>query len=189
MNRIEALKRLHDELGEWPKPSTLRAEVPEIPGWRWDVRAASATLERRDPSGFTEVITKTDWAANHYHFKRHEADATDNALIRHGSATTKRRCAAPGCDRPAPNGGRCDGHDVREIHDAVNQPSHYQSDDGIECIDAIRAALGRDGFIAHCRGTAIKYAWRSGKKAAHAEDLRKACVYLEWAAKALEEGE
>ncbi|WP_277810668.1 DUF3310 domain-containing protein [Chromohalobacter canadensis] len=73
------------------------------------------------------------------------------------------------------------------MSDSVHQPDHYQSDDGIECIDAIRAALGREGFIAHCRGTAIKYAWRSGKKAEHAEDLRKACVYLEWAAKAMEE--
>lgn len=73
--------------------------------------------------------------------------------------------------------------------DSVNQPSHYQSEDGIECVDAIRAALGREGFIAHCRGTALKYVWRSGKKAAHAEDLRKARIYLEWAAKAIEEGD
>ena len=72
-------------------------------------------------------------------------------------------------------------------YDAVQHPAHYQSESGIECIDAIRAALGREGFIAHCRGTAIKYAWRSGKKAEHAEDLRKACVYLEWAAQAIKE--
>jgi len=82
---------------------------------------------------------------------------------------------------------RCSCRAPRPMPDAVSQPSHYQSDDGVECIDAIRAALGIDGFVAHCRGTAIKYAWRSGKKAAHAEDLRKACVYLEWAAKAIED--
>ena len=70
--------------------------------------------------------------------------------------------------RPAPN----------QTADAVTRPGHYQSEEGIEAIDAIRAALGCEGFIAHCRGTAIKYAWRSGKKAEHAEDLRKACVYL-----------
>ena len=78
-----------------------------------------------------------------------------------------------------------DGEHYAEL-DNVNHPSHYQSDDGIECIDAIRAALGREGFIAHCRGTAIKYAWRSGKKSAHAEDLRKAAWYLERAAIELE---
>lgn len=71
-------------------------------------------------------------------------------------------------------------------NDPVNQPSHYQSDDGIECIDAIRAALGLEGFVAHCRGTAIKYAWRSGKKQKHAEDLRKAAWYLTKAAEELE---
>lgn len=79
-----------------------------------------------------------------------------------------------------------DGTVMSRGFDMVNNPSHYQSDSGIECIDAIRAALGRDGFVAHCRGTAIKYAWRSGKKAAHAEDLRKAAWYLERAAQALE---
>ncbi len=70
--------------------------------------------------------------------------------------------------------------------DPVSRPSHYQSDDGIECIDAIRAALGLEGFVAHCRGTAIKYAWRSGKKQKHAEDLRKAAWYLTRAAEELE---
>ena len=70
--------------------------------------------------------------------------------------------------------------------DNVNSPEHYQSEDGIECIDAIRAALGKDGFISHCRGTAIKYAWRSGKKDNHAEDLRKAAWYLEKAASELD---
>lgn len=70
--------------------------------------------------------------------------------------------------------------------DNVSHPQHYQSDNGIECIDAIRAALGLDGFVAHCRGTAIKYAFRAGKKQAHAEDLRKAAWYLTRAAEALE---
>lgn len=74
-----------------------------------------------------------------------------------------------------------------EHYDDVSKPKHYQSDAGVECIDAIRAALGIDGFVAHCRGTAIKYAWRSGKKEKHAEDLRKAAWYLERAATELEE--
>ena len=76
--------------------------------------------------------------------------------------------------------------EVAAMADNVNHPEHYQSDSGIECIDAIRAALGTDGFVAHCRGTAIKYAWRSGKKKEHAEDLRKAAWYLIKAAEELE---
>lgn len=78
------------------------------------------------------------------------------------------------------------GNDGLHYADPVNHPDHYQSADGIECIDAIRAALGLEGFVAHCRGTAIKYAWRSGKKQKHAEDLRKAAWYLTRAAEAME---
>jgi len=67
----------------------------------------------------------------------------------------------------------------------VNKPPHYQTDNGIECIDAIRAALGLDGFIAYCRGNAIKYGWRAGKKDETAQDFRKAAWYLERAAQEL----
>ena len=60
--------------------------------------------------------------------------------------------------------------------DMVNHPPHYQSDNGIECIDAIRAALGREGFIAYCRGNAIKYLWRD--KVNNVEDRNKAIWYI-----------
>lgn len=60
--------------------------------------------------------------------------------------------------------------------DMVNHPPHYQSDNGVECIDAIRAALGRDGFIAYCRGNAIKYLWRD--KVNNVEDRNKAAWYI-----------
>ena len=60
--------------------------------------------------------------------------------------------------------------------DMVNHPPHYQSDNGVECIDAIRAALGRDGFIAYCRGNAIKYLWRD--KVDNVEDRNKATWYI-----------
>ena len=60
--------------------------------------------------------------------------------------------------------------------DMVNHPLHYQSDNGIECIDAIWAALGREGFIAYCRGSAIKYLWRD--KVNNVEDRNKAAWYI-----------
>ena len=72
--------------------------------------------------------------------------------------------------------------------DMVNHPPHYQAD-GIECIDAIRASLGLDGFVAYCRGNSIKYSWRAGKKADAAQDLRKAAWYLNRAADELEKNE
>lgn len=70
-------------------------------------------------------------------------------------------------------------------HHPVNHPAHYTAG-GVECIDAIRAALGDDGFVAYCRGNAMKYAWRSGLKAEHAEDLRKGAWYLLRAAHTLD---
>lgn len=70
-------------------------------------------------------------------------------------------------------------------HDPVNHPAHYTAG-GVECIDAIRAALGDEGFVAYCRGNAMKYTWRAGLKAAHAEDLRKGAWYLTRAADTLD---
>jgi len=64
--------------------------------------------------------------------------------------------------------------------DAVLSPSHYTSGE-IECIDAIRSALGPEGFRAWCRGNAIKYLWRAGLKDDASEDLRKAVFYVRMA--------
>lgn len=67
------------------------------------------------------------------------------------------------------------------MHDQVNHPAHYTCGD-IECIDAIKAALGRTRFIDYCRGNAMKYIWRSGLKGDATEDLRKAAWYCTRAA-------
>lgn len=70
--------------------------------------------------------------------------------------------------------------------DMVNSPPHYTTDSAdIECIDAIRAALGDDAFIAYCRGTAIKYVWRTGRKWDAKQDLAKAVWYLNTAIDAM----
>jgi hypothetical protein len=63
--------------------------------------------------------------------------------------------------------------------DMVNSPPHYQHG-GVETIDYIRAVLGRDGFVAYCRGQVLKYASR--EKWDMAEDLRKAAWYANRAA-------
>ena len=60
--------------------------------------------------------------------------------------------------------------------DPIN-PKHYKRD-GIECINAIKAALV-DGFPDYLRGNVLKYLWRY-KERNGAEDLRKARQYLEW---------
>jgi len=60
--------------------------------------------------------------------------------------------------------------------DMVNSPPHYTAG-SIECIDAIRAALGREGFVAYCKGQVIKYNWRAGLKGSAVEDAQKAAWY------------
>jgi hypothetical protein len=62
--------------------------------------------------------------------------------------------------------------------DMVNHPSHY-TQGGIECIEALEAMLGKDAFIAYCRGTAVKYLWRTGHKWDDVEDLKKAAWYID----------
>jgi hypothetical protein len=69
-------------------------------------------------------------------------------------------------------------------HDNVNRPAHYTAG-RIEAIEAIRAALGDEAFIAYCRGNAVKYLWRTGRKGSGEqayEDLRKAAWYCTRAA-------
>tara|TARA_R110002072_G_scaffold21045_3_gene75599 strand:- start:7069 stop:7317 length:249 start_codon:yes stop_codon:yes gene_type:complete len=61
--------------------------------------------------------------------------------------------------------------------DNVNSPPHYNQS-GIECIDAIRAALGPDGFKSYCHGNAQKYLWRHKYKGKPVEDLDKALWYI-----------
>lgn len=61
------------------------------------------------------------------------------------------------------------------MNDPVNRPTHYNQS-GIECIDAIEAALG-DGFINYLQGNVMKYLWRWQYKNG-LEDLRKAQWYL-----------
>lgn len=67
----------------------------------------------------------------------------------------------------------------------VENPKHYQLE-GVEpyqSIDFIKAILGRDGFADYCRGSALKYLVRAGKKDKEKvkEDLEKARVFISWA--------
>jgi len=59
--------------------------------------------------------------------------------------------------------------------DPIN-PSHYKQG-GIECIEAIKAALG-EGFHDYLRGNVMKYLWRYKEKGG-VNDLKKARWYLD----------
>ena len=79
-------------------------------------------------------------------------------------------------ERMAENGVVPAGNGVGS-HDPVNHPRHYTAG-AVECIDAIEAALGPEGFVAYCRGNALKYCWRGPLKNG-LEDLAKAVWYLQ----------
>ena len=66
-----------------------------------------------------------------------------------------------------------------QLHDNVNHPAHYTAG-GIECIDAIGAALTcqRNPMQAWLTGQVLKYMWRWPLKNG-LEDLRKARFYLD----------
>lgn len=61
--------------------------------------------------------------------------------------------------------------------DTVNHPSHY-TDGGIECIEAIEAALTNEEFRGYCKANCMKYIWRERHKGG-TESLKKARWYLD----------
>ena len=63
----------------------------------------------------------------------------------------------------------------QEKADVVNNPSHY-TQGGIECIDAIRAALTDEEFRGYCKGNILKYVWRERHKGG-TQDIQKAKTY------------
>ena len=63
-----------------------------------------------------------------------------------------------------------------EAVDVVNKPAHYNQG-SVECIDALKSALGNEGFKSYCRGACLKYLWRTEHKNG-VEDLKKCEWYL-----------
>ena len=71
--------------------------------------------------------------------------------------------------------------------DNVNHPAHYTSG-GIECIDGMVAAFGREYVMHYCLCNAFKYIWRCEHKGKRVEDIQKAVWYLnKWQSLASEE--
>ena len=60
--------------------------------------------------------------------------------------------------------------------DMINHPKHY-TQGGIECIDAMESALGKQVVIDFCLGNAFKYIFRCKNKNG-LEDIKKANWYL-----------
>ncbi len=70
----------------------------------------------------------------------------------------------------------CSGYDDVAPSNSVNHPSHYNQG-GIECIDAMVAAYGKEAVENFCLLNAFKYVWRNRDKNGF-EDIDKAIWYL-----------
>ena len=75
---------------------------------------------------------------------------------------------------------RADISKTEITEDMVNHPSHYKLANGMESIDVIRAVLSPEEYKGWCKGNALKYQFRAGKKdpAKESEDYRKAQWFL-----------
>lgn len=72
---------------------------------------------------------------------------------------------------------------TKMMNDAVHHPSHYTLPGlTVESVDVIRAALTPEEFKGWCKGNALKYSLRAGRKdpAKEVQDLAKAGVFLSW---------
>lgn len=66
--------------------------------------------------------------------------------------------------------------DQQTQNDTVQHPAHY-TQSGVECIEAIEAALGEEQFKGYLRGNIMKYLWRYPYKNG-SEDLLKGALVL-----------
>lgn len=67
--------------------------------------------------------------------------------------------------------------------DEVHNPKHYKLNGlNIEAVDVVKAVLTEEEFKGWCRGNALKYLMRAGKKDRDKEkqDFAKAGVFISW---------
>lgn len=66
------------------------------------------------------------------------------------------------------------------MNDMVNHPKHYMLANGIESKDVVRATLTPEEYKGWCKGNALKYQFRAGKKdpSKIKEDYEKAVWFL-----------
>lgn len=73
------------------------------------------------------------------------------------------------------------GRKKPNIDDAVRSPKHYKLPGlNIESVDVLRSVLTPEEFKGFCRGNALKYLIRAGRKDNELQDIKKAGVYIEW---------
>ena len=82
-------------------------------------------------------------------------------------------------ERTANNANSVDSKNTNEVYN----PEHYKLDGlNIEVVDVIRAVLTDEEFKGGCKGNALKYLMRAGKKdkSKEKQDFAKAGVFISW---------
>lgn len=72
------------------------------------------------------------------------------------------------------------GIQVEEYVLDASNPEHYKGE--IECIDALRQVMSEEEFRGYCRGSALAYLWRMGRKDEVQQEAKKAAWYVSWLA-------
>lgn len=121
----------------------------DIEGWTDDTLDECLSLADIDPETGEKITAATDTEET---CPIHEAPTCDELIE-----------PEPPVEEPA--------------QDVVNHPQHYELPNGLECIDAMGATLGRETVMAFCKANAFKYLWRHERKNG-AEDVEKARWYL-----------
>lgn len=82
-------------------------------------------------------------------------------------------------EQAAKNANNTDNKNTDEVHN----PNHYKLNGlNIEAVDVIKAVLTEEEFKGWCRGNALKYLMRAGKKdkSKEKQDFAKAGVFISW---------
>lgn len=82
-------------------------------------------------------------------------------------------------EQAAKNANNTDNKNTDEVHN----PNHYKLNGlNIEVVDVIKAVLTEEEFKGWCRGNALKYLMRAGKKdkSKEKQDFAKAGVFISW---------
>ena len=118
---------------------------------------------------------------------KHESKATVKVKPAEPKATDEDKAKQYGKLEAKPEVAKTSTIDVPVVdgtmNDAVHHPQHYTLPGlTVESVDVIRAVLTPEEFKGWCKGNALKYSLRAGRKdpAKEVQDLAKAGVFLSW---------
>ena len=90
------------------------------------------------------------------------------------------------CEELMYENGECEACVSKQQYNSITNPYHYSKNE-IESITYIKQVLGKEGFVAYCRGCVMSHNHKAFSKGNPTEDMAKAEQYLKWANETLKE--